>query len=118
MFAMIADWHQSGLSKKRYCEENGVNEATFYYWFSRSKENDTASGSFVAMDNTGRKGDVEVYLPQWGADQGRYRSWSTFPVDPSLLICFHWGLLTVFIYMMDTATCARVLTGYAAWLYR
>ncbi|WP_380905298.1 IS66 family insertion sequence element accessory protein TnpA [Sphingobacterium suaedae] len=36
MFAMIADWQQSGMSKKRYCEENGINEAAFYYWFSRS----------------------------------------------------------------------------------
>jgi len=42
MFAMIADWQQSGLSKKRYCAEKGINEATFYYWFSRSKENDTS----------------------------------------------------------------------------
>ncbi|TJY66828.1 hypothetical protein FAZ19_07915 [Sphingobacterium alkalisoli] len=33
-----------GKSKKAYCAENGINEATFYYWFSRSKENDTFSG--------------------------------------------------------------------------
>jgi len=38
MLSMIADWQQSGKSKKAYCVENGISEATFYYWFSRSKE--------------------------------------------------------------------------------
>lgn len=63
MLAMITDWQQSGLSKKRYCEENGINEATFYYWFSRSKENDTASGSFIAMSKPGRESAIEVIYP-------------------------------------------------------
>lgn len=63
MFAMIADWQQSGMSKKRYCEEKCINEATFYYWFSRSKENDTASGSFITIDNAGRNSAVEVIYP-------------------------------------------------------
>ncbi|WP_409529652.1 IS66 family insertion sequence element accessory protein TnpA, partial [Sphingobacterium sp.] len=35
MLSMIAEWHRSGKSKKAYCAENGINEATFYYWFSR-----------------------------------------------------------------------------------
>jgi len=30
---MIADWQTSGKSKKAYSAENGINEATFYYWF-------------------------------------------------------------------------------------
>ncbi|WP_238387222.1 IS66 family insertion sequence element accessory protein TnpA [Sphingobacterium olei] len=46
MFAMIADWQQSGMSKKRYCAEKGVNEATFYYWYARSKEKRFGSGEF------------------------------------------------------------------------
>src|SRR5690606_11821238 len=48
MLSMIADWQQSGKSKKAYCSENGINEATFYYWFSRSKEDGAASGRFIA----------------------------------------------------------------------
>lgn len=63
MFAMIADWQQSGQSKKGYCEENGINEATFYYWFSRSKEKDTSSGGFIAIDKAGRKREAEVIYP-------------------------------------------------------
>ncbi|MGJ1242111.1 IS66 family insertion sequence element accessory protein TnpA [Sphingobacterium siyangense] len=45
MLSMIADWQQSGKSKKAYCTENGIKEATFYYWFSRSKENESTGGN-------------------------------------------------------------------------
>lgn len=64
MLSMIADWHRSGKSKKAYCAENGINEATFYYWFSRSKENDTAGrGSFITIDKARGKSDVEIIYP-------------------------------------------------------
>ncbi len=64
MLSMIADWHQSGKSKKAYCAENGINEATFYYWFSRSKANDTAvRGSFITIDKARGKSDVEIIYP-------------------------------------------------------
>lgn len=63
MLSMISDWQQSGMSKKRYCEENGINEATFYYWFSRSKENGASSGGFIAIENAGKKRGVEVIYP-------------------------------------------------------
>ena len=63
MLSMIADWQQSGMSKKRYCAENGINEATFYYWFSRSKEKQAGIGGFIAIDNAGRKSEVEVIYP-------------------------------------------------------
>jgi len=64
MQSMIADWHRSGKSKKAYCAENGINEATFYYWFSRIKENDTAArGSFITIDKVPRKSDVEIIYP-------------------------------------------------------
>jgi len=64
MLSMIADWHQSGKSKKAYCAENGINEATFYYWFSRIKENDTvAQGSFITTDKVRGKNDVEIIYP-------------------------------------------------------
>ncbi|HLT86631.1 MULTISPECIES: IS66 family insertion sequence element accessory protein TnpA [Sphingobacteriaceae] len=63
MLSVIADWQQSGKSKKAYCLEKGINEATFYYWFSRSKENDTCSGRFVAMEKSVKKSEVEVIYP-------------------------------------------------------
>ncbi len=63
MLSMLADWQQSGKSKKAYCVENGINEATFYYWFSRSKENDTIGGNFITIDETPRKSDVKIIYP-------------------------------------------------------
>lgn len=63
MLSMIADWSHSGKSKKAYCLEKGINEATFYYWFSRSKENDMVSGRFVAIEKSVKKSEVEVIYP-------------------------------------------------------
>ncbi|WP_286857796.1 MULTISPECIES: IS66 family insertion sequence element accessory protein TnpA [Sphingobacterium] len=64
LLSMIADWQQRGKSKKAYCAENGINEATFYYWFSRMKENDTATrGSFIIIDKVLGKNDVEIIYP-------------------------------------------------------
>lgn len=63
MLSMIADWQQSGKSKKAYCMEKGINEATFYYWFSRSKENATARCSFITIDKMSRKSEIEVIYP-------------------------------------------------------
>jgi len=58
MLSMIADWQESGQSKKAYCAENGINEATFYYWFSRIKENDNVSGSFITIDKANKNNDI------------------------------------------------------------
>ena len=63
MLSMIADWQQSGKSKKAYCAEKGINEAKFYYWISRIKEKDTNQGGFITIDKSIRKGDVEVIYP-------------------------------------------------------
>lgn len=63
MFTLIADWQQIGMSKKRYCAEKGINAATFYYWYTRSKENVSSAGSFISIDNACRKSEVEVIYP-------------------------------------------------------
>ncbi|MCS4229262.1 IS66 family insertion sequence element accessory protein TnpA [Sphingobacterium sp. BIGb0165] len=60
---MIADWQQSGKSKKAYCMENGINEATFYYWFSRSKENHTGGGSFITIDKAQERAMLRLFIP-------------------------------------------------------
>ena len=62
MLSMIADWQQSGKSKKEYYQEKGISEATFYL-LSRSKEENTSNGSFIAIDKTVKKNDIEVIYP-------------------------------------------------------
>ncbi|MDQ1150495.1 hypothetical protein QE382_002479 [Sphingobacterium zeae] len=39
-----------------------INEAKFYYWFSRSREQDGASGSFTPIDRSVRK-EIEIIYP-------------------------------------------------------
>jgi hypothetical protein len=63
MLSMIADWQQSGLSKKRYCEENGISTATFYYWFSRSKEKDAGGRRFIRIYKPDKKVKLKLSIP-------------------------------------------------------
>lgn len=63
MLSMIADWRHSGKSKKVYCAENGIKEATFYYWFSLSREKESSSCNFITIDKMSRKSDIEVIYP-------------------------------------------------------
>lgn len=61
--AMIADWQQSGKSKRAYCKANGINEAVFYYWLERSNENKSKIGKFIAIEEETPKGEIElIYL--------------------------------------------------------
>lgn len=62
MLSMITDWQQSGKSKKQYCLEKGIREATFYYWFARSREQ-PSTGSFIRVDNVPATAQIEIIYP-------------------------------------------------------
>lgn len=61
--AMIADWQQSGKSKRAYCKENGINQAVFYYWLERSNENKSKTGKFIAIEEETPKEEIELIYP-------------------------------------------------------
>lgn len=63
MLSMIADWQQSGKSKKAYCAEKGLNEAKFYYWISRIKEIDKSAVGFLNIDKSSKHSDIEIIYP-------------------------------------------------------
>ena len=53
--AMIADWQQSGKSKRAYCKENGISEAVFYYWLEQSDEKNPKRGNSLPSKKKLRK---------------------------------------------------------------
>lgn len=63
MVAMIEDWRSSGKSKKQYCLEKGINEAKFYYWYSRSKETESSTTGFIELGKISDIKAVEVVYP-------------------------------------------------------
>ncbi len=44
----IAEWEKSGLSRKEFCEKNGLNRSTASYWFKKFLKADT-EGGFVEI---------------------------------------------------------------------
>ena len=33
MFKIVEAWQQSGLSQKSFCEQNGIRDHVFHYWY-------------------------------------------------------------------------------------
>jgi hypothetical protein len=63
MLAMIEDWRSSGKSKKQYCLEKGINEAKFYYWYSRINETESTPRSFIPIEQRLSVREIEVFYP-------------------------------------------------------
>lgn len=63
MLAMIEDWRSSGSSKKQYCLENGINEAKFYYWYSRLSEKESHHGRFIPIEKSSGAREIELFYP-------------------------------------------------------
>lgn len=61
--AIIADWQQSGKSKRAYCKADGINEAVFYYWLERSDEKKSKTGKFIAIDEETSQDEIELIYP-------------------------------------------------------
>ena len=62
MFALIEQWKQSGLSKKKFCIEHQVANATFHYWCKkyRSQDIDTPS-SFIPVHVKGSHSSAQPF---------------------------------------------------------
>ncbi|WP_020536411.1 IS66 family insertion sequence element accessory protein TnpA, partial [Lewinella cohaerens] len=41
--AILSEQSRSGLTKKAFCEQRGLNPATFYYWQRRLRASDDGS---------------------------------------------------------------------------
>jgi hypothetical protein len=62
---MIADWEQSELSQKLYCEKRQIAYHTFYYWLRRSKSGSVRKRSAAAFVKVSAavSGQAELILP-------------------------------------------------------
>jgi len=50
MFLKIAQWQQSGLSQKAWCEQESMSYNTFHYWYRRFRR-DRLSDNMDAQPN-------------------------------------------------------------------
>lgn len=52
----LDNWKSSGISRRKYCEENGINANTFGYWIQRIRKLGKTDSSFVCL-NIGNNSD-------------------------------------------------------------
>lgn len=63
MASLIEGWRSSGQSKKRYCLDNGINEAKFYYWFRRINQAAAPIIGFIPIEKQSSATEIEVVYP-------------------------------------------------------
>ncbi len=63
MSSMIEDWRKSCKSKKRYCLDNGINEAKFHYWFKRINQGSAPLTGFISIEKPSGVKDIELVYP-------------------------------------------------------
>lgn len=61
MLAHVTSWKTSGMSRKQYCVEHGLNPHTMTYWCAKARHGKLAGG-FVPLE-VGASDGVEVHYP-------------------------------------------------------
>lgn len=65
MFPIVEAWRDSGLSKRAFCEERGIEKSAFSYWSKRYKEGNH-TGGFIPISFNGPDEDkqfIEIQYP-------------------------------------------------------
>jgi len=48
MYPLLSQYEDSGLSKKEFCKQQGLNQATFWYWWQKYQK--SGSEKFVELE--------------------------------------------------------------------
>jgi hypothetical protein len=63
MKALYADWQQSGLSKKAFCQQAGIPHSSFFYWLKKINSSDHPSvPDFMELDFSDSHHSEPVFL--------------------------------------------------------
>ena len=49
MLQMVEEWHQSGISKRQFCEKNRIKVSTFGYWIQKTNEAKVPETGFATL---------------------------------------------------------------------
>lgn len=64
MFALVDEYHQSGLTAKVFCEENNIGPPKFNYWVRKKRQQNDPSGFIkIAADPKANIVAAELIYP-------------------------------------------------------
>lgn len=65
MFDLIESCLSSGLTKREFCQQQGIKLSLFYYWQKRYRQHQEADAGFLPVQINGRQGasDIEIVYP-------------------------------------------------------
>lgn len=50
----IENWKASGLSRKKWCEQNSLSPSSLQYWLARQSNKETATSQFIEIEDQAR----------------------------------------------------------------
>lgn len=65
MFDLIESSINSGLTKKAFCQQQGIKLSLFYYWQKRYRQQQEEDAGFLPVQINGHSGtgDIEIFYP-------------------------------------------------------
>ncbi len=63
MFALVEEYHQSGLSAKLFCEGKGISPSRFYYWIRKKRDQNKTGFIKITTDSKITSVPVELIYP-------------------------------------------------------
>ncbi|HLS12683.1 MAG TPA: hypothetical protein VK050_11015 [Flavobacteriaceae bacterium] len=63
MFALVEEYHQSGISAKLFCERKGIKSSRFYYWIRKKKDQDKSGFIKISTATEIKSLPVELIYP-------------------------------------------------------
>src|SRR5690625_7505813 len=63
MFALVEEYHQSGLSAKLFCEGKGISPSRFYYWIRKKRDQNKTGFIKITTDSKITSVTVELIYP-------------------------------------------------------
>ena len=63
MFSLVESWQVSGLSRKAFCEQEGITVFKFNYWAAKLKKDRSLSGGFIRLQPQVAGSGYEITYP-------------------------------------------------------
>src|SRR5690625_193358 len=113
MFALVEEYHQSGLSAKLFCEGKGISPSKLYYWIRKKRDQNETGFIKITTDATITSVPVELIYPNGVRLQLPASDLDVITELIKAFCCFHLILRSPFIFIQVRVICAKALTDLA-----
>src|SRR5690625_473336 len=113
MFALVEEYHQSGISARLFCGRKGIKSSRFYYWIRKKRDQNKTGFIKITTDSKITSVPVELIYPNGVRLQLPVSDLDVITEVIKAFLCFHFILRSPFIFIQVRVICAKALTDSA-----